>query len=72
MADVEEHLDTIIIEAPAPRAAVEKVHSRRRSSQNNTGVFSTPRYNEEQYQSGSNNGHAAVAKAISIEDAKST
>jgi hypothetical protein len=76
----EETLDSIIVKAPAPGTAVDDEAtsavvgpSRRQSSRKNAGIFSTPRFHEEQSQStqqtGSNKGHAAVAQATtSIEE----
>jgi hypothetical protein len=78
----EETLDLITVKAPAPSTAVDDEAtrevvgpSRRQSSQKNAGIFSTPRFHEEQsrsestQQTGSNMGHAAVAQATtSIEE----
>jgi hypothetical protein len=78
----EETLDSIIVKAPATRSAVNDEAtreivgtSRRQSSQKDAGIFSSPRFHEEQsrsdstQQTGSNRGHAAVAQATtSIEE----
>ena len=66
--DNEETLNSITVKAPVPRTAVDDEAtsvvvgpSRRQSSRKNAGIFSTPRFHDEQsqrtQQTGSNKGH---------------
>ena len=72
--DNKETFDSIVLKAPAPRTAVDDDVTRpvvgpsqTQSSRNNSGIFSTPQFHEEQSQStqhtGSNMGHAALTQA---------
>jgi len=77
-----ETLDSITVKAPAPMTAVYDEEtstavllSRRQSARKNAGIFSTPRFDEQQshsqstQQTGSNKGHTAVTQATtSIEE----